>query len=527
MGYQVLFGIASNIILLPVLSLSLLIVYMNKREYLEESGFDKPIVGMIIIGSFFGVFADIPLIIFEDSLLNINLGGALIPVIVCGVLIYKKIRGKLNIFLLIFGTGIISIISYRVSYIAPGMGIVAEFPWYLAPAFGALLLALIFGLIKKDILNGLWIVIGTVAGSIVAYFITLMALMGLDLGLVTEYSWYLFPPLGALLPTLILTFMNEDIEFFSVPYAYTIAVLGTLIGADFIRIPTLIDMGVLGSFGGAGAMDLVYLSGLIAAVPLIFIYYFRHDYSLPDDPLLRAKRHLKKGEYNESKKQIIQGIKKEINKAYKLLSRNTNPMFLTPSRTPYGVLQCLGFNPTVVEDYITLTRSPAKNDLVETKKDLLTGRLLSISVKNRLSEVYTSFLKRFLAYLLDIVLLGIPFVVFFIYIFSGTFSSGSRMLIGEPTFIAVFSLATSIQFIYFTLTEWYFGRSLGKAVAGLKVLDDDLNRITFAQSAARNSGRYADIVLGFYMLSFVLILRSPEKKRIGDYIAGTRVVKTK
>ncbi len=464
MDFQVLFGLATNIILLPVLSLSLLIVYMNKREFLEESGFDKPVIGMIIIGSFFGVFADIPLIVFGDSLLNINLGGALIPVIVCGILIYKK---KMNILALIVGTTVVSILSYSVSRIEPGVGIVAEFPYYFLPAASGLVISLLIGLLmKKD-------------------------------------------------------------ETFQIPYAYTIGVLGTLIGADLVRIPELVEMGVLGSLGGAGAMDLVYLSGLIGAVPLISIYYFTYDYSLPSDPMLKAKRYLNKGEYRKSQKHIVRGVQKEINKAYQLLSRNANPMFLRPSNKPSDVLQCLGFNATVVDDYITLTSSRVKNDLIEAKKDLLTGRLLKRSIENRLSEVYTSFLRRFLAYILDLVLLGVPFLLFFIFILSDAIFSGPEMLMREPVFLAVLSLATSIQFIYFTLTEWYFGRSLGKAAVGLRVLDDDLGKISFAQSAARNSGRYADIILGFYLLSFVLILRSPEKKRIGDFIAGTRVVKTK
>ncbi|MEF8832382.1 MAG: DUF1614 domain-containing protein [Candidatus Thermoplasmatota archaeon] len=437
---------------------------MNKRGFLEETGFDKPVVGMIIIGSFFGIFADIPLIVAGDSLLNINLGGALIPVIVCGTLIHKK---KMNLLAVAGGTTAVSILAYSVSSIEPGLGIVAEFPYYFLPAAGAFIISILLGwLMKKD-------------------------------------------------------------ETFQIPYAYTVGVLGTLIGADLIRIPELVRTGVLGSLGGAGALDLVYLSGLISAVPLIFVYYFRYENSKPLDPLMKAKMYLRQGEYDKSRKQIIQGIQKEIEKAYELLSRNTNPMFLKPSRTPSDVLRCLGFRPKVVKDYITLTHTDSKNDLIEAKKDLLTGRLLRSSIKNKLNDVYTSFLRRFIAYILDLILLGVPFIIFFIYFFSDAVPSGSQMLVNENIFLAVFALATSIQFIYFTLTEWYFGRSLGKAAVGLRVLDDDLDRITFVQSAARNSGRYADIVLGFYMLSIILILRSTDKKRIGDYIAGTRVVKTK
>ncbi len=464
MDLQILFGFAANMILLPVLSLSLLIVYMNKREFLEDSGFNKPIVGMIIIGSFFGVFADIPFIVFGDSLLNINLGGALIPVIVSGFLIYKK---RLNLFAVGGGTAVVSVMAFSVSWIDPGRGILAEFPHYFLPALFGIILSLLYAfLFKKD-------------------------------------------------------------ETFQIPYAYTVGVLGTLIGADLVRIPELVEMGVLGSLGGAGAMDLVYLSGLFAAVPLIFVYYFRHDYSLPDDPLMRAKKCLEERDYESSKEKIVQGVKEELDKAYKLLSRNANPMFLKPSKKPSAVLQCLGFNPRVVDDYMTLSRSEPKEDIVEAKKDLLTGRLLNISIKNRVSKVYTSFLRRFLAYILDLLILGIPFLIFFLYAFSTFLIPGSPISINEAVLLAILSLATSIQFIYFTSTEWYFGRSLGKAAVGLRVLDDDLEPITFVQSAARNSGRYADIVLGFYLLSFILIFRSPEKKRIGDHIAGTRVVKTK
>lgn len=464
LDYQIFFATTTNIILLPILSFSLFIAYMNKRGFMEDSGFDKPVIGILIIGSLFGIFVDIPLILFEDSLLNINLGGALIPVIVAGVLIY---RNKISLVFVAIGTTVVSIISYAVSRIEPGMGIVSEFPYLFLPAVGALLMALIFALLmKKD-------------------------------------------------------------ESFQISFAYSVGVLGTLTGADLVRIPELVDIGVLGSVGGAGAMDLVYLSGLIASVPLIFIYYFRHDYSPPNDPVFRAKNLLMRGQYSKSRVEITQGLKQEIAKAKKLLNRNGNPAFFSPCRSSTEVLQRLGFGPMAIQDYLTLERKTGWADFREARKDILTGILIRNGVNKRLNDSYTSTLHRFVAYLVDIILISFPFILFFAYLFTTGLSTGSGMVISEPVILAVISLATSVQFIYFTLSEWYFGTTVGKSAVGLKVLDDELEPISFVKSVARNSGRYADMILGFYFVSLILILRSPERKRIGDHIAGTRVVKTK
>ncbi len=462
MDYQLFFSIAANVIILPVLSLSLYIAYMSKREFLEDCGFEKPVVGIIIIGSFFGVMADIPLIISENALLNINLGGALIPLIVSGALIYKK---KLNLISVAFGTIIVSLVAFYVTRIERNLGIVAEFPHYL------------------------------------------------------------FPPLSALAVSLILSFSLGRKDTYQIPYSYTVGVLGTLIGADLVRIPKLINIGVLGSIGGAGATDLVYLSGLIASVPLIFIYFPSHPDSLPSDLILRAKETLNRGRYGESKKYAIRAVEKEIQKAHKMLLRS--PRYFQRPGNDTGVLYQLGIGQAAVKDYLTLTKTPPSPDPREIKKDLLTSKLLRDNIRKRINKIYTSFGRRFIAYLLDLMIISIPFLMFFFYIFSNSFSGDSLGLINSTLFIAMVSLSVSIQFIYFTLAEWYFGTTVGKVVLGLKVLDDDLEKITFLQSAARNSGRYADMALGFYLISVILILRSPDKKRIGDYIAGTRVVKTK
>ncbi len=460
---QELFGYTTGIVLLPVLSMSLLIAYLNKRDFLEKCGFDRAIIGLIIIGSFFGATADIPFIVLRDAVLNINLGGALIPVIVSIVLIKRK---KLNFFALALGLTLVSVSAYMVSEIDPGRGIIAEFPFYLLPAIISLLVGVVFSFFhKKKILEN------------------------------------------------------------SVAYSYTFGVLGSLIGADLVRIPELVEMGMLGSFGGAGAQDLVYLSGLIAAVPLIYLGYFRREPSLPENPILRAEKYLANKDYEKSLELIKKQLDGQIQRAKNLLKKNTNRLFSSDLENPSIILWHLGFSKDMIYDFNTLVKTKPSQDHMKAQKDILTGKLLSENIEARLNQVYMSLSRRVLAYFIDLIILGIPFVIFFGYIFLTAINGTGSFLLNEALLIAVLSLITSIQFLYFTLSEWYFGTTLGKAALGLKVTDDDIGDITLLQSIARNAGRYADIALAFYLFSLMLMLRSPEQRRIGDYMAKTRVVK--
>ncbi len=465
MDYQALFGIASNLVLLPLLSLSLLIAYLNKKDYMRKAGFGKPEIGIIIVGSLFGLVADIPIIITGRSLLNINLGGALIPVIVCGSLIYKK---KLNLILVAVGTALVSVAAYMITRIEPDLGIVADFPWFFVPSFGALAMAVILGM------------------------------------------------------------MSDDKEFFSIPYAYTIAVLGNLVGADILRIPELLDMGVLGSFGGAGAMDMVYLSGLIASVPLVFFYYRRHPITPSDDLLEQARNHLNDGNYMRSSELAFEGVIEEVKKASKLLKKKGVKFTSGPISTT-SILYGLGFSRYAVRDYLTLAKNRGKNasHYGEARKNFLTGMLLRERIRKSVNDFYSALFRRILAYVIDLILLGTPFILLFFMFAYETMTGDPSELFTMPIMLAIVSLAISIQFLYFTIFEWYFGTTLGKSVFGLRVFDDDIHRMSFIQSAARNSGRYADMLLVFYAVSILLMLKSPEQKRIGDYIAGTRVVKIK
>lgn len=454
---RTLLGVATQLVLLPLLATALFITFIHKRNYLERAGFTKYHVGMILVGSFFGLIADIPVIIFNGALLNINLGGALIPVIIALDLTYKKKSSWVKILL---GTGAVAAAAYYFSEFRPDLGIVSEFPQFLIPS----IIALTLGYLLHD-------------GS-------------------------------------------ED----QIPYSYITAVLGVLIGADLVRIPLLVNAEVLGSIGGAGAFDLVYLSGLIAALPLVILYYFKKPYTESRDYLEEGLKRVKNGELIEALRYDKMAVKKELDKSKNIFSRASKRGRRTGKITRAKVLKYLGLNPYILEDYRRLMDDEKVEKTVEASKNHITAKYLVKLINSRLNNLFSTLGRRILAYVIDLMIVLLPLILTMFY-FLPLYYVGTR--VDFTILVALASLSISIQFIYFTLTEWYFGASIGKMALGLRVLSDDFTDISFIQSAARNSVRYADILLFFYIVSIVLILKSPENKRIGDSVADTRVVKIK
>lgn len=444
--------------MLPVLAAGLFIFYMHKRNFLEKTGFGKAEVGMILVGSLFGMIADIPLIVSDESLLNINVGGGLIPVIVAGSLVYKK---KINLYTLALATGIVSAVAFLITDFRPSMGIVAEFPQFLLPSFLGIVFAFVF---------------------------------------------------------------EREAEM-RIPFAYTAAVMGNLIGADLVRIPMLVDEGVLGSIGGAGAMDLVYLSGLIAAVPLIAFYYNSYPDGVHGSLLDDSINFMRDGRFIKSVISSQKAVDRNIKKGWNLMKMRGD-MALGQRFSPEMVMSYLGFHKYAIEDYKTMNRRGYRPTKKDAHKVFVTARFLTASINEKLNKYFHSLSKRIIAYLIDLLLIFVPFVLILIFVFLRN-TIITDMIQSYSYLLAIFSLMISIQFIYFTLLEWKFGASLGKKLMGLKVVSDDMEAITFVQSAARNTARYADIILYFYIFSIVLMVSGGKNKRIGDYVAGTKVVKIK
>ncbi len=90
----------------------------------------------------------------------------------------------------------------------------------------------------------------------------------------------------------------------------------------------------------------------------------------------------------------------------------------------------------------------------------------------------------------------------------------------------IYILIFMIFYGYFILFEAFWnGQTPGKKLLGIRVVRDGGYPVDFGAAFLRNLIRIAEMILGFYATSIVATLMSNENKRIGDYVAGTIVVR--
>ena len=162
------------------------------------------LLGSGIIDEYAGIsFSNIPLFTYHDHwIVGINVGGAVIPVLLS---IYLSVKNRLKPIQVILGIGLISIVTFFVTYPDPEKGIVSTFPLWVLPI---------------------------VVASIVSLF----------------FSW------------------KEKSK--AAPLAYTVGALGVLIGADCFHLMSLLENEIHTTrnavIGGASVFDMIFITGILA-----------------------------------------------------------------------------------------------------------------------------------------------------------------------------------------------------------------------------------------------------------------------
>ena len=91
---------------------------------------------------------------------------------------------------------------------------------------------------------------------------------------------------------------------------------------------------------------------------------------------------------------------------------------------------------------------------------------------------------------------------------------------------AVIVVVFAIFFGYFMAFETLWnGKTPGKAALGIRVVRDGGYPVDFGAAVIRNLIRVGEFAFGYYALSALSTILSPENKRLGDYAAGTIVVR--
>ncbi len=129
---------------------------------------------------------------------------------------------------------------------------------------------------------------------------------------------------------------------------------------------------------------------------------------------------------------------------------------------------------------------------------------------------YAGFWRRFIASVVDSILLTIAFNILMWLVFPESLKNNQ---------IFLFIITIIPTWLYFSILESSAKQgSLGKVVLGLKVVDYNTQRISFARATGRYFSKFisaAILIIGFIMIAF-----TAKKQGLHDMIAGTLVIKT-
>ena len=140
---------------------------------------------------------------------------------------------------------------------------------------------------------------------------------------------------------------------------------------------------------------------------------------------------------------------------------------------------------------------------------------------------------RLAAFLVDwAILMGAFIVLYFLMIF---FLLGGALIIKfTKTLVPIYILMIvyGILGLFFIFYPFIFelmwkGQTPGKRILNIQVVNDDGSYLRFSGVLLRNLFRIVDMLPVSYIFGFITMICNKKRKRIGDYVAGTIVVRKK
>lgn len=402
------------------------------------------------------------------------------------------------------------------------------------------------------------------------------------LGISSVFPDYLVLPIavGALAPVLVGRLGAP--RRWGIPIGYVAATFGVLLGADLLREPPLYASKTTGLYaiGGAGLFDLVYLSGLFAAATAFVVYLALergHDaFATLDDvggarprssSLLRRARQAASG----GDPAIAVALARDSARRSAAFARRMNG--LPPPSDPSRPWDGLPVERWVVGDHANLEAlaSSAPHEPTDGSRAVFAASVLDRVGQQLIAGRFADFRERAVAFGIDAAVVAAPATAILAYL----------ILTGGSTFLevttnlwvnaAILGLVAA-GVVYFVVAEALFGTTLGKSVRHLTVVDRDRQRVGVRSGLLRdipkalpltavilgltdllifarfanNSGAFptglsgsAALALGFAgillfvvtaltvsgVVSMLSIQASGERQRLGDYLAGTWVLK--
>jgi uncharacterized membrane protein/uncharacterized RDD family membrane protein YckC len=572
-------SVASNIVetvaylaATPLLWLFLYLFAWDDPARARAAGFGRRTFWLIVGGGVLGILGDLPLLPIGAYVLGINVAGGLIP-LVLSVLFLARFHARPATPLVSF-FGLLAVETAAAIVGAAWLPGLAADLWVLACTVGIAAVGATWFADRRPTERVYAAAFVLVSATILATFLATASEPGY--GIVSQFPDYLLAPLGVGIVAVAVVEQLELPAVAALPLAYAAATLGVLIGADVLRQPPLYGPGV-GAFyviGGAGPIDLLYLSGLLAVVAAWAFDRLVHRIRTPTTagaPRLRLPEALLRGSIQVAAagdpmaSAQLAGDAAETALHRARLLTGTPP---GPAEAPWAGLPVPGWINLDHRNLRALVASPERRPR-DAARAWWTARWL-VRIAHDVSQGrFASSGARLAAGIVDFAVLAVPAAIAWIVLvrFAG-------IPISELTTNAWFNAASvgyaAWGFVYFAGAEAAFGTTLGKRWLGLSVTDRALARprlvpalvrnlpklipllivglvgadvVLFTFDAAALTGSTSSVVLPYFevfvSLAFVLVLGtgipaaaggvavawSPEHQRIGDVMAGTWVIR--
>ncbi len=167
--------------MLPLITLLLLalifyIFYLILQSAFEEVGFNKWEASIIVFSCIIFGWVDIPLFLYNKWMVAINMGGALIPLIISIYLMFsRKVAGRSMV-----GMLLVAYFAYHVTAVTKE-GVVSSFPYWLLPPVVASLYSIVVSVKSKKKAASIAYSAGTMGVIIGADLLHLKELLSMEI----------------------------------------------------------------------------------------------------------------------------------------------------------------------------------------------------------------------------------------------------------------------------------------------------------------------------------------------------------
>lgn len=551
--------------MLPAMLAVLYLVAWREVGDAEGIGMDRETFWLLLVGGSVGWIGNVPVFFWGSSIMAVNIGGAVIPIALSLYLMSRFFRPETR-----GGTVYVIGIWLEATILSVAL-LLSGLPgfWVLG----------VYGLAAVTLLpistGGFRLTAGALA-TLLQYALLSVATVGtyfttyviLDAGIVSPFPFVLLPPV-AVAGISILALRGSG----TAPgLAYATATLGSVVGADVLHQPELYAPGTgafFGAIGGAGPLDLVFLSGLLAmALALLFLPLgrtlrprnLRRQYPSTPNPMTRAISAFEEHRYRAIGAMALEGVQREAESARRLLNQGI-PDTLSGEPVRFEEFH---FHPAVQEDYDALTRVAVRGtpSRESSWRALVTGFFLKRALEEVVKRRLATPRQRANAFLFDLAVTVGPASAFLILFYRLMHLQGVGPALNNLSYQAVIYGAASYPVFVLSLSEWVAGLTPGKWLVGIEVVNRDLAKPGSLQALGRNvtklvattplalgvglalpyvadgggqialltgmalvlTGLVTALVAGW--VGIAVSATNPRQRRLGDLMVGTQVIQT-